>query len=181
MVPKRSFQIAINSIPETGRDISLDLGLEWFARWREEDPDLGFSGAQVMGKVHLGKYGRDILVRGHLDGKLDLNCSRCLESFVATLQSDFDLLLVPGPEKVSEEGEELAAPDLDLDFYSGEVVDLEGILKEQIILMLPLKPLCAETCRGLCPLCGANLEREGCRCKAEKSDSPLAALAKLKV
>ncbi len=181
MAQKRSLQIAINSIPETGREISLDLGPEWFARWQEEDPDLGFSGAQVSGAVHLEKYGRDILVRGHLKGKLELNCSRCLEPFLAPLQSDFDLLLVPGPEPVSAEAEELSAPDLDLDFYSGEVVDLEGLLKEQVILMLPLKPLCAETCRGLCPSCGANLDREGCRCKAEKSDSPLAALAKLKV
>jgi uncharacterized protein len=181
MAPKRSLQIAINSIPETEREISLDLGPEWFARWQEEDPDLRFLRAQVTGKVLLEKHGRDILVRGTLTGKLELNCSRCLEPFLAPVQSDFDLLLVPGPEPVSAEGEELAAPDLDLDFYAGEVVDLEGILREQIILMLPLKPLCAETCRGLCPLCGANLDREGCRCKADKVDSPLAALAKLKV
>jgi len=181
MVPKRSLQIAINSIPETGREISLNLGQEWFAHWRQEDPDLGFSNAQVTGGFLLEKHGRDILVRGHLTGNLELNCSRCLEGFWAAVQSDFDLLLMPGPEPVSAEAEELAAPDLDLDFYTGEVVDLEGILREQIILMLPLKPLCAENCKGLCPLCGANLNREGCRCKAEKVDSPFAALAKLKI
>jgi uncharacterized protein len=178
---KRSLKIPLNTIPETGRDVALDLGPKWFARWQEEDPQLGFSDAEVTGTVHLEKHGQDILVRGRLAGRFGLDCSRCLEAFSAPLQTDFDLLLVPGPEKVSAEGEELAAPDLDLDFYTGEVVDLESIIREQIILMLPLKPLCTETCRGLCPGCGANLNREPCSCPAQKSDSPFAALAKLKV
>ena len=64
---------------------------------------------------------------------------------------------------------------------SGETVDLEAIIREQIILMVPLKPLCQEDCRGLCPICGANFNRETCSCQVEKSDSPFAQLAKLKV
>lgn len=178
---KSSLKIPLNSIPEMGRELHLDLGQKWFARWREEDPELGFLGMKVTGVVLLGKHGRDILVRGHLDGQLELNCSRCLEAFSAPVATNFDLLLVPGPEPVSEAEAELSPADLDLDFYAGEIVDLEGILREQIILMLPLKPLCAETCRGLCPLCGALLDRDPCQCKVEKVESPFAALAKLKV
>jgi uncharacterized protein len=177
----KSLKIPLNTIPETGRDVALDLGPKWFARWQEEDPQLGFSEAQVTGAIHLEKHGQDILVRGRLKGGLGLFCSRCLEAFSALLETDFDLLLVPGPEPVSAEAEELAAPDLDLDFYTGEVLDLESIVREQLILMLPLKPLCAETCRGLCPGCGANLNQEPCACPAEKTDSPLAALAKPKI
>ena len=63
----------------------------------------------------------------------------------------------------------------------GEVVDLESLLREQIILMLPLKPLCDENCKGLCPHCGANLNREKCTCKTDAVDSPFAQLAKLKI
>jgi uncharacterized protein len=181
MASKRSLQIATNAIPETGRQISLDLGPEWFARWRQDDPGLELAAAHLTGAVHLEKHGWDILIRGTLTGKLELNCSRCLEAFSAPVQTDFDLLLVPGPPPVSQEDEELSPGDLDLDFYAGEVVDLESLIREQIILMMPLKPLCAETCLGLCPWCGANLERQPCQCKAQKSDSPLAALAKLKV
>lgn len=180
MAHKRSLQIPINSIPEMGRDISLDLGREWFGRWREEDPGLEFSTAAITGSVRLEKHGHDILIRGRLTGSMELTCSRCLEVYAAPVEADFDLLLVPGPESPAAEGEELSAQDLDLDFYSGEVVDLEGILREQIILMMPLKPLCAETCRGLCPQCGANLNRETCRCQEEKSESTFAQLAKLK-
>jgi uncharacterized protein len=135
-------QVAIKAIGESGLERSIDLGPEWFSRWREEEPQLEFASAAVNGSVRLGKHGRDILVRGHLQGHLQLACSRCLE-----------------------EAEELSAPDLDLDYYSGEVLDLEAILREQIILLVPLKPLCTEDCQGICPRCGAVLNREACTCK----------------
>ena len=71
--------------------------------------------------------------------------------------------------------------DLDLDYYTGEIVDLESLLREQIILMMPLKPLCDETCKGLCPHCGANLNHETCTCATDAVNSPFAQLAKLKI
>jgi uncharacterized protein len=176
-----ALQIAIKAIPETGLERAIDLGPEWFARWREEDPQLEFADGRITGTVFLAKHGRDILVRGHLTGHLDLACSRCLKTFAAPADADFDLLLVPGPEAVTGEEEELSQPDLDLDYYTGESINLESLLREQIILTIPLKPLCSEACKGLCPRCGANLNRETCLCKMEKSDSPFAQLAKLKV
>jgi uncharacterized protein len=178
---KRALQIPLNSIPETGKELHLDLGPEWFARWQDEDPGLEFAGAEVTGTVRLAKHGRDVLVRGELSGALRLTCSRCLEPYGAKAQAGFDLLLVPAPEAHAAHGEELTPEDLDLDYYSGETVDLESLLKEQIILMVPLKPLCAEDCRGLCPRCGANLNRESCSCLEIKPAGPLAGLAKLKV
>jgi uncharacterized protein len=181
MKSKKTLQISIKSIPETGKELSLDLGREWFTRWQEEDPSLEFTALAVTGTVLLARHGRDILVRGHLRGALDLACSRCLEAFNAPVAADFDLLLVPGPAPVASDDEELSAQDLDLDYYAGEVVDLESILREQIILMVPLKPLCAPECRGLCPRCGVNLSRETCSCQVEMSDSPFAQLAKLKL
>jgi uncharacterized protein len=178
---RKTFQIPLNSIPETGKELHLELGEDWFAGWQEEDPGLEFGSGEITGTVRLEKHGRDILVRGGLSGALQLTCSRCLESFQAPTAADFDLLLVPSPETAMALGEELIPEDLDVDFYSGEVVDLESLLKEQIILMVPLKPLCAEDCRGLCPRCGANLNRESCGCLEVKPAGPLAGLAKLKV
>jgi uncharacterized protein len=174
-------QIAIKAIPETGLERAVDLGPEWFARWRQEDPGLEFTAARISGTVLLTKHNRDVLVRGHLTGHLELACSRCLETFAAPATAEFDLLLAPGPAPAGAEEEELSRTDLDLDYYQGEVVDLESLLKEQIILMMPLKPLCQEDCKGLCPHCGANLNRETCQCRAEAVNSPLAHLAKLKI
>jgi uncharacterized protein len=181
MTAKKTFQISIKAIPESGLEVEIDLGPEWFARWRAEDPDLEFTDARVTGQVRLQKHGRDILVRGHLAGYLQLACSRCLESFAAPASADFDLILAPGAATALAPDEELSRTDLDLDYYTGQVVDLETLLREQIILMLPLKPLCAETCKGLCPHCGANLNRQTCRCRPESVNSPLASLAKLKI
>ena len=181
MKARKTLQISIKAIPETGKDVSLDLGPEWFKRWLEEDPGLEFSQAAIRGTVNLSKHGREILVRGRLEGELGLACGRCLEPFTAPVETDFDLLLAPAPQGERPADEELSAPELDVDFYADETVDLEAIIREQIILMVPLKPLCREDCQGLCPTCGANLNRESCSCPAAKSASPFAQLAKLKV
>jgi uncharacterized protein len=178
---KKSLQISLKAIPETGLELGIDLGPEWFDRWRQEDPGLEFSAARVKGTVSLEKHGNDILVRGQLTGNLNLTCSRCLETFAAPVEGDFDLLLVPGPLAAAGIDEELSQPDLDVDYYRGEVVDVESIIREQIILMIPLKPLCDENCRGLCPRCGANLNVTTCQCQPEAVNSPFAHLAKLKI
>jgi uncharacterized protein len=181
MTAKKTLQINIKSIPETGLPVAIDLGPEWFARWREEDPGLEFTDARITGSVHLSKHGHDILVRGSLSGQMELACSRCLESFAAPAAIEFDLLLVPGPPTAGAADEELSLTDLDRDYYTGEIVDLERLVREQIILMMPLKPLCDETCKGLCLHCGANLNRETCVCKTDAVNSPFAQLAKLKI
>ncbi len=181
MKAKKILQISIKAIPETGKDVSLDLGPEWFEHWREEDPGLEFSQAAIRGTVNLSRHGHDILVRGHLQGELGLSCGRCLTPFSAPVETDFDLVLVPAPTGAGPEEEELSAQELDVDFYTGETVDLEAIIREQIILMMPLKPLCTAICKGLCSRCGANFNRETCTCEVGKSDSPFAELAKLKV
>jgi uncharacterized protein len=180
MTAKNTLQISLKAIPETGLEVEIDLGPEWFARWRAEDPNLEFADAHITGLLRLAKHGRDILVRGRLGGHLKLACSRCLEAFTAPVAADFDLLLMPGPQAGSPEEEELSRTDLDLDYYTGEVVDLESLLREQIILLVPLKPLCDENCKGLCFHCGANLNRETCQCRPETANSPFAHLAKLK-
>lgn len=181
LMKPRPLKIQIAAIPPEGLEVSLELGEDWFRRWQEEDQGLEFAApGNITGLIHLERHGRDVLFRGRLEGELKLPCSRCLAVYAAPVQTDFDLLLVPGPEPTTAE-EELSSPDLDLDYYAGEVIDLESIIREQIILLIPLKPLCRETCQGLCPRCGADLNREPCTCKEIKAESPLAALAKLKV
>jgi DUF177 domain-containing protein len=181
MAAKNTLQINLKAIPETGLTVVIDLGPEWFGRWHEEDPDLEFADARITGQVNLSQHGHDILVRGNLTGQMELACGRCLESFAAPAAIDFDLILVPGPPAAGAADAELSRTDLDLDYYTGEIVDLEGLLREQIILMMPLKPLCDEACKGLCPHCGANLNRETCACSTSNVNSPFAQLAKLKI
>ena len=176
-----ALQINIGRLKEAGLDLELNLAEDWFARWQEEDPDLEFAGpGNLTARVHLERHGHDILVRGHHKGSLQLHCSRCLTLFKLPVEADFDLLLAPAPDRVAEAEEELSKADLDRDFYTGETVNLESILREQVLLTLPLKPLCAETCKGICPRCGADLNQETCQCPAEESTSPFTILKNIK-
>jgi uncharacterized protein len=181
MTAKNTLNVDLKTIPETGLTVAIDLGAEWFELWRAADPGLEFGDARITGQVELAKHGHDILVRGNLSSQIELACSRCLEPFTAPAAIEFDLLLVPAPAAPPAGDAELSPSDLDLDYYTGEIIDLESILREQIILMLPLKPLCDEVCKGLCPQCGANLNRETCACKTGAVNSPFASLAKLKI
>ncbi len=177
-----ALQINIARLREDGLDLKLNLREDWFARWQEEDPALEFSGpGNLTVWVHLVRHGRDILVRGRFEGTLNLSCSRCLISFSQPVEADFDLLLAPSPEHVTDEREELTRAELDRDFYTGETVNLESILREQVLLTLPLKPLCSETCKGICPRCGTDLNQETCQCSGEDSTSPFAILKNIKL
>lgn len=173
-------ELNIARLREEGLDLHLILDQEWFGPWLEEDPHLEFqSPGHLTADLHVARHGQDILVRGHLVGTLNLRCSRCLEPFAQEVDTRFDLLLSPAPDQLKEE-EELSRADLDRDFYRGEVVDLESILREQVLLTLPLKPLCSEDCRGICPRCGADLNREACQCQEAQSTSPFAKLKNFK-
>ncbi len=176
------WQLSIGRIPAAGLDLVLHLDEAWFDRWRTQDPGLEISlPSAVSASVRVERHGRDILLRGRLSGTLTLTCSRCLAPFSAPAEAAFDLLLAPGPAPVRPAGEEeLSAEELDMDFYTGDTLDLEPLLKEQVILLLPVKPLCAEDCQGLCPRCGVNRNTEPCTCGEGRSASPLAPLTKLK-
>jgi len=177
-----TLQVNVAHLKDEGLDLDLNLGEDWFSRWQGEDPDLEFSApGNINVRVHLERHGHDILVRGHLEGTLHLTCSRCLVSFSYPVAADFDLLLAPAPHQAAPADEELSKADLDRDFYRGETVNLESILREQVLLTLPLKPLCAEACKGLCPRCGVDLNQETCQCPAEESTSPLAILKNIKL
>jgi uncharacterized protein len=180
-MPDPALLINIARLSESGADFQFHLEESWFARWQTQDPGLEFAGpGSLEVQVHLERHGHDILVRGHLGGSITLSCGRCLTPFSYPVTVDFDLLLAPGPVFVNDKDLELTPEDLDLDFYEGEVVDLERLLKEQVLLQFPLKPLCRETCKGICPGCGADLNQEPCRCALHQTSSPFAQVKKPK-
>ncbi|HZP47393.1 MAG TPA: DUF177 domain-containing protein [Vicinamibacterales bacterium] len=111
---------------------------------------------------------------------LELRCSRCLEPFRWPVDSHFDLRYQPQAQNTGEPEREIAEDDLTTAFYQNEEIDLGQLLDEQFYLSLPMKPLCVEACRGLCPQCGTNLNRETCDCKRDWEDPRLAVLRELK-
>lgn len=146
------------------------------AAFEPEDPDYRVA-APVELSMHVEKAGgKAYRVTGRATTRLDFTCSRCVEPFEVPFDARFELRYVPQAESAAEGEHEIAEDDLTTAFYSDGSLDVLDLLREQFQLALPMKPLCAETCRGLCPECGANLNRTMCDCKPVWSDPRLAPL-----
>ena len=116
---------------------------------------------------------------GRLTTALELPCSRCVEPFRMPVDSTFDIRYLPQSEGVGAGDREVAAEDLSDAFYRDEQIDLGQLMEEQFYLALPMKPLCRDDCKGLCPTCGTNLNDATCDCQVRWEDPRLAALKTL--
>lgn len=117
---------------------------------------------------------------GQVRTELELACSRCLEPFRLPIDAPFDLRFLPATEMATEAERQVPEEDLETSYYREDQIDLDELLREQFYLMLPMKPLCREDCRGLCPHCGTNLNTGTCDCAPAWEDPRLAPLKELK-
>jgi uncharacterized protein len=121
-----------------------------------------------------------IRITGALETKIELVCARCLEPVIEDVNRVFDLFYRPVTKNLKPREDRLKDDDTEIGFFEGEGLFLADVLKEQVLLALPLKVICRSDCRGLCPSCGANLNHEECRCETHATDPRLAPLARLK-
>lgn len=139
--------------------------------------------AELIEENHGGKnIVQDIRVVGDFATRVEMPCARCLEPVGTDLKQDFDLLYRPLSSRKGPKDEvEINEAESEIGYYQGEGISLEDVLKEQVILALPLKSLCREDCKGLCAGCGKNLNVEGkCECGEKPTDPRWDALAGLK-
>jgi uncharacterized protein len=120
--------------------------------------------------------GNSFAVTGRVRTRLELECSRCVEPFEVPVDAEFDLRYVPHTQNEGEGEREIGEDDLTTAYYREGVLDLADLLREQFMLALPMKPLHDEACRGLCPECGANLNRTDCGHASTWEDPRLAPL-----
>ena len=127
------------------------------------------------------RSGNQVCIGGSLQAELKLTCSRCLKHFSSSINKGFELEYWPDPE-ASGEGEEfeLTYPDLVVGFYRDQQVDLSAMVSEQIVLEIPMKPVCSEACKGLCDQCGRDLNKGLCDCQPPSEDPRWALLADMK-
>ncbi len=134
----------------------------------------------VSAHLRVEKFDTEVLVKGELTTEVHLQCSRCLKDFRQTLSIPVEAVYHPAEELRKEDHYAIPNEELDTDFYIGEELDLFTIMKEQIELNLPMKPLCDEACKGLCTLCGKDLNEGKCTCTITDTDPRFAALKQLK-
>jgi uncharacterized protein len=137
--------------------------------------------AQLVEERH-GKHQiiQDIRLNGDLSTRLELACARCLEPVVLDVQRDFELLYRPQGADAGREELSVTAAEAEVSYYEGEGVLLEDVLREQILLAVPLKAICKEDCRGLCPHCGKNLNAGQCSCEEPVEDPRWNALKEIR-
>lgn len=121
-----------------------------------------------------------IRLRGLLRTTVEISCARCLEPSRRDIEKEFDLFYNPVATIAKEEVVSVSKEELEIGFYHGDGLLLEEVIKEQVLLDLPMKGICREDCSGLCPSCGQNLNLAACGCKVSLGDSSWAPLAKWK-
>ncbi len=177
-------KIGLHNFPVDGLNLQLEEAPENFEALSEMMKN-GECQFKLPIKIDLAiESVRDMFqVNGSFNTTVKLSCSRCLVEYETTLKENFFLVYVkqiPGLEDLKENSEiELKAQDMGYILFQGDEIDLKEGIQEQVVLSLPLKPLCKENCKGLCSNCAIDLNTNSCACHEIPQNSPFAALAKL--
>jgi uncharacterized protein len=168
--------IKISDIPPEGMTIEIEDLLDLF--------DEGEASTPFTARVTIKPEPRGIFhITGTVSAAAELECSRCLKRFpfpVTDVAMEFDLL----PEGSLQAGaeHELGRAELDTEFYRGDEIEPRDLVREQLLLAVPMVPVHREDCKGLCPVCGADRNDRECNCKQDampEKDNPFAVLKKI--
>jgi uncharacterized protein len=174
--------IDIPRIPPDGLDI--DEALEPAVVHLEADEEVSLRpGGHLRAHVEIVDE-NTVHVRGRLEAAVEIDCGRCLGRYAVELGQELDLFYLPraaAQAEAEEEEVELSDRDVVVGYYDADRLDLGEAVREQILLGLPLKPLCRADCQGLCPRCGKNRNATPCGCAPEEEpgDSRLEPLRRL--
>ena len=137
------------------------------------------SEAKVEGRA--SKRREQVRLEGKINASVEVRCDRCLAPVVVPVNADFDVAYIPAElDETEREATELQEDELIFAVYEGDSIDIDELAREQLLLALPLRQLCREDCKGLCPTCGADLNSQTCDCEQQEIDPRWAALAALK-
>jgi uncharacterized protein len=134
--------------------------------------------AAVNGKVRLS--GNQVFVNGHVEARAQVECDRCLKPVELPVNADFTLEYISDSDYQTARAVELTEDEMSVSVFDGEAIDVDEIVKEQILLAVPTRMLCREDCKGICPECGTDRNTGECNCVTKEIDPRWAALKNLK-
>ncbi len=143
----------------------------------QSDLDVRIS-SDIVFKGSLNPFSAGIMLDGTFESEIETQCARCLNPFNLRLSNSFKLLLTKTPSDEEEDSERSRVDQVDCEQVT-DIIDLTAILREQLILQIPLKMLCSDDCRGLCQQCGKNLNDGQCTCSTTPIDPRLLKLKQL--
>jgi uncharacterized protein len=198
MAKETPYQVLVRELP-THRTFHVppELVGEWLKGLPMREalgaPDGDPWAGQGVADLELYADGAHAFAAGSFRGELTVACSRCINPVTLVIDEQLRVTFLPRNEIAADDdaadaadapdadhGPEVAEADLDVFPFDGERVDLEPLFREQFVLAVPFAPLCAETCKGLCPQCGIDRNTASCTCEPP-IDPRLAALKGLKI
>jgi uncharacterized protein len=123
----------------------------------------------------------EIRIRGKIHAEIETNCDRCLEPVHRPIDSNFDLFYRPTPEDTAHRELAIDEGEAEIGFYEDGGIELADVVREYVLLSLPMRQICKEDCQGICPQCGLNRNTGHCHCQAKMTDERWTALRDLKV
>jgi len=133
---------------------------------------------QVSGRIR--RSGHEVRLDGQITARAEVDCDRCLKRVSLPIETTFDVTYVPASDYVEAEAAELQEEDLGVSVYEDEVIDIDELVREQVLLTLPTRALCTDDCKGLCPVCGVNRNGTDCECEPHEVDPRWGALKDIK-
>jgi uncharacterized protein len=163
-------------------DLQLPPGAVDFGDEAVQMGDMATSGSAEVIHEHRGprEIVADIRFRGRFAGNFQVPCARCIEPVEIPLAADFDLIFRPLGADADVPERSITASETEIGYYQGDSLLLEDVLREQVLLSLPVRTLCKPGCKGLCPRCGTNRNLQPCSCDEGPSDPRWEALTDLR-
>lgn len=168
--------IDVSQIPQEGLELTLRAELVELRLPEGDPPDQVWADALLK----LTRMREGVLAEGEVTSTLSLICSRCSEPFAYPIREAFSVYYQRPATGAAEEEVELTVEDLDTDFLEEGRLDVTALLRQNLLLALPVQPLCREDCQGLCPRCGANRNEGACRCPGPPPDPRFKVLERLR-
>ena len=188
--------VKIEQIRDEGLQVNEQMSQELLGAALEGS---GFRAIEPLAvQANLRKVSGGVLVEGKFTSRVVADCKRCLIEAKLELPVSFTINFVPeslarGEDVLDDEeleekdrgqgesGGSFGLNDADEEVFDGKVIDLEPIIREQVLLALPMNAVCREDCCGLCMKCGQNLNEKQCGCETKFEDPRLAVLKNFKL
>jgi uncharacterized protein len=158
-------------------DVVIPAGeIEYDHQFRQKS-DLAAHGTAELVNQTLG----EVRIRGSLSVTIETACDRCLETTEFPVAKRFELFYQPVSDYKGGGEEELEEVESEVAYYEGDQLDLNEILREVVLLALPMRMVCREDCKGICPGCGTNRNQHTCDCHAQAGDDRWRKLREIRV
>ncbi|MCX8028231.1 MAG: DUF177 domain-containing protein [Thermodesulfovibrionales bacterium] len=163
-------KLIVSEIPIEGLEYDLS---DWI-----KSKEIEFTGP-IKGFLKVIKSDDEVIIQGAFKTSINLQCSRCAESFDFAINTLVNTTFHPAKTLTRDDNYELHDEELDTEFYSNDTIDMLDFITQEVMLNIPMKPLCKDTCKGICPNCGADLNKNTCQCHKSLNKGVFADLDKI--